>query len=55
MVAEIGIQMEQFPTVSHLISWASLCPRLDVSAGRTRSSRVRVGAAWLKPLLVPCA
>jgi transposase len=55
MVAEIGIQMEQFPTVGHLISWASLCPRLDESAGRTRSSRVRVGAAWLKPMLVQCA
>jgi len=55
MVAEIGIQMEQFSTVGHLISWASLCPRLDESAGRTRSSRVRVGAAWLKPMLVQCA
>lgn len=55
MVGEIGLRMEQFPTVDHLISWASLCPRLDESAGRARSTRVRVGAAWLKPLLVQCA
>ena len=55
MVAEIGLNMEQFPTPDHLVSWSSLCPRLDQSAGRARSTRLRVGAAWLKPLLVQCA
>ncbi len=55
LVAEIGLNMEAFPTVGHLVSWASLCPRLDESAGRARSTRVRPGAAWLKPLLVQCA
>ncbi len=55
MLGEIGLHMEQFPSVGHLISWASLCPRLDESAGRARSTRVRAGATWLKPLLVQCA
>jgi Transposase IS116/IS110/IS902 family len=42
-------------TVRHLISWAGLCPRLDESAGETRSRRVRKGAPWLKTVLVQCA
>jgi transposase len=55
IVAEVGIDMTRFPTVRHLISWAGLCPRLDESAGKTRSRRVRKGAPWLKTVLVQCA
>jgi transposase len=55
LLAEIGVEMERFPTVGHLLSWAGLCPRLDESAGRVRSTRVRKGAPWLKPILVQCA
>ncbi len=55
IVAEIGIDMTRFPTVHHLISWAGLCPRLDESAGKRRSTRVRKGAPWLKTVLVQCA
>lgn len=47
--------MSQFPNADHLISWAGLCPSLDESAGRRRSTRVRKGAPWLKPVLVQCA
>ena len=45
------------PRVSagHLLSWARLVPRLDESAGKKRSRRVKKGGAWLKPLLVQCA
>jgi transposase len=32
-----------------------LCPRLDESAGKHRSTRLRKGAPWLKPVLVQCA
>lgn len=55
IVAEIGADMTRFPTAGHLVSWAGLCPRLDESAGKRRSTRLRPGAPWLKPVLVQCA
>ena len=55
ILAEIGFDMSVFPTDGHLLSWAGLVPRLDESAGKTRSTRLRKGACWLKPLLVQCA
>lgn len=55
LVGEIGVEMERFPTVGHLVSWAGLCPRLDESAGKHRSTRVRKSSCWLKPMLVQCA
>ena len=55
VIAEIGVDMSQFPTADHLISWAGLCPRLDESAGKRRSTRLRKGATWLKPVLVQSA
>jgi transposase len=55
LVAEIGTDMTRFPTVGHLISWAGLCPRLDESAGKQRSTRTRKNGRWLKPTLVQAA
>lgn len=55
VVAEIGVDMTRFPTDAHLLSWATLCPRNDESAGKRRSTRVRKGATWLKPTLVSAA
>jgi transposase len=55
IVSELGSDMSRFPTASHLISWAGLCPRSDQSAGKRRSSRIRHGAPWLKTTLVQCA
>jgi transposase len=55
IMAEIGPDMSPFPTAGHLVSWAGLAPRLDESAGKRRSTRVRQGAPWLKPVLVQCA
>jgi transposase len=52
LVAEIGLDMARFPTSGHLVSWAGLCPRMDESAGKRRSTRVRHGAPWLKTTLV---
>ena len=55
IISEIGIDMSRFPSATHLISWACLCPRNDESAGKRRSNRVRKGAVWLKTTLVQCA
>jgi len=55
VIAEIGVDMNAFPTADHLVSWAGICPRLDESAGRKRSRRLRKGAPWLKPVLVQAA
>jgi transposase len=55
IVAEIGDDMSQFPSAGHLLSWAGLCPRLDESAGKRLSNRIRRGAPWLKTVLVQAA
>jgi transposase len=55
IAAEIGLDMTRFPTAGHLISWAGLCPKMDESAGKRRSTRVRKGAPWLKTTLVTAA
>ena len=55
ILAEIGPDMERFATAGHLRSWAGLCPRLDESAGKKRSTRIRKGAPWLKTTLVQAA
>lgn len=55
LVAEIGTDMTRFPSVGHLISWAGFCPRLDESAGKRRSTRIRKTGRWLKPTLINAA
>jgi len=55
ILSEIGTDMRRFETAGHLRSWAGLCPRLDESAGKRRSTRVRNGNVWLKTTLVQAA
>ena len=55
IISEIGVDMTRFPTAGHLISWAGLCPRLDESAGKRRSTRIRHATPWLKTTLIQAA
>jgi transposase len=52
ILGEIGSDMSRFPSAGHLLSWAGLCPRSDLSAGKHRSTRIKPGAPWLKTVLV---
>jgi transposase len=55
IVAEVGVDMSRFPTAGHLLSWAGLCPDLNESAGKRKSTRLRKGAPWLKSVLMQAA
>lgn len=55
VLAEIGADMSRFPSAQHLVSFAGLCPSLNQSAGKSRSSKLKKGSPWLKTVMVNCA
>lgn len=55
LLAEVGTDVTHFASDAHLVSWAGLCPRLDESAGKIRSRRLRFGNGWLKTDLCQAA
>jgi len=55
IIAEIGLDMGQFPTAGHLVSWAKLSPRTVQSGTRSRPAKTGKGNPYLKRVLAEAA
>lgn len=55
VIAEIGCDMERFPSAEHLSSWAGMCPGSNESAGKHKSGKTTKGSRWLRATLAQSA
>lgn len=51
VLAEIGADMNQFPTEDNLSSWAGICPGNNETGGKRKSGKINKGNKWLKATL----
>ena len=55
LLAEIGVDMDVFPTAEHLTSWAGLAPGNNESAGKKKSSHTNHGNKATRAIMTECA
>lgn len=55
LIAELGVDMDQFKNAAHLSAWAGLCPGNNESAGKVKSAQIRKGNKHLKTTMTQVA
>ncbi len=55
LIAELGVDMTQWPTPKHLSAWGGVAPGCRESGGVTKRARVRKGNPFVCTTMVECA